>query len=122
MISATSGVISGIDYSSLITQLVNIKRQSITQLETEKTTLKSAKGAYSTLSTKVKELITAADSLRTGSAFSVFKTNTSENPYFKATANATAAAGSYEISVNTLAKANRIAADGVASDTTVISP
>ncbi len=122
MISATSGVVSNIDYSSLITQLVNIKKQSITQLETEKTTLKSAKSAFSALSARVKDLISAADSLRTGSAFSIFKTNTSENPYFKATANATAAAGSYEITVNTLAKAHRMAADGVASDTTVIAP
>ena len=120
MISASSGVVSNIDYSTLISQLVGIKRESITQLETEKTTLKSAKSAYSTLSTKVKELITASDALKTGSAFSVFKTNTSDNPYFKASANATAAAGSYEITVNTLAKAHRMAADGVASDTTVV--
>src|SRR3990170_3867577 len=109
MISASSGVVSNIDYSTLISQLVGIKRESITQLETEKTTLKSAKSAYSTLSTKVKELITASDALKTGSAFSVFKTNTSDNPYFKASANATAAAGSYEITVNTLAKAHRMA-------------
>lgn len=120
MISATSGVVSNIDYSSLITQLVNIKRQSITQLETEKTDLKTAKSAYSTLSSKVKDLISAADALRTGSAFSVFKTNTSENPYYKATANAAASAGSYEITVNSLAKAHRMAADGVASETTVV--
>ncbi|HBG46168.1 MAG TPA: hypothetical protein DDW94_04170 [Deltaproteobacteria bacterium] len=120
-ITATSGVVSNIDYQSLITQLVNVRKYSINQLESEKSALKSAQTAYSNLSTKIKSLITAADALKSGSAFSIFKTTTSESSYFTATAGSTSAAGSYEVTVNSLAKAHRIAADGVATDTTVIA-
>ena len=118
-ITATSGVVSNIDYQSLITQLVNVRKYSINQLESEKSALKSAQTAYSNLSTKIKSLITAADALKSGSAFSIFKTTTSESSYFTATAGSTSAAGSYEVTVNSLAKAHRIAADGVATDTIV---
>ena len=60
-ISATSGVISNIDYQSLITQLVGIRRQSITQLQTDKKGLEITNNAYSNLSSKIKDLLSAAD-------------------------------------------------------------
>lgn len=121
-ISATSGVVSNIDYQSLIAQLVDLRRQPIAQLESQKSVLKSAQTAYSSLSNKIKDLVTAAEALRTPSAFNVFKTSTNDGTLFTSSAGPTAASGSFEVTVNTLAKAHRIAADGVAAETTAIAP
>lgn len=120
-ISATSGVISNLEYQSLITQLVGLRKQPITQLEASKAVLKNAKSAYSALSDKVKDLVTAADALRSGTSFNSFKTSASDSTFFTSSAGPSASAGNHEITVHTLARAHKIAADGVASDTTVIS-
>jgi len=120
-ISATSGVVSNIDYSSLITQLVNIKRQSITQLQTDKKGLEITNSAYSNLSTRVKDLITAADGLRKSTAFGSFKTTVSDSNAISASAGSGASYGSYSIVVSTLARSHKIAADGVAADTTAVA-
>ncbi|MBW7956383.1 MAG: flagellar filament capping protein FliD [Deltaproteobacteria bacterium] len=120
-ISATSGVVSNIEYQSLITQLVSIRKQSINQLEYDKTALNKAKSAYSELGSKVSALVTAANALRTENAFNSFKATVSDSTYFTASASQSADAGTHEITINTLAKAHKIAADGVSSDTAVIS-
>lgn len=120
-ISATSGVVSNIDYSSLITQLVNIRRQSITQLQTDKRGLEITNSAYSNLSSRVKDLISAADTLRTSTAFGSFKTTVSDSNAISASAGSGASYGSHSIVVSTLAKSHKIAADGVAADTSAIA-
>ncbi|MBI5903605.1 MAG: flagellar filament capping protein FliD [Deltaproteobacteria bacterium] len=120
-ISATSGMISNIDYQSLITQLVGIRRQSIQQLSREKSTLESANSAYSTLNSKVLDLKTAADALRTSSGFNVFTATSSDTLLLSATASSSASSGTFNIVVSALAKAHKIAADGVASDTSTVA-
>ncbi|MBI5827499.1 MAG: flagellar filament capping protein FliD [Deltaproteobacteria bacterium] len=120
-ISATSGLVSNIDYQSLITQLLSIKRQSIQQLSREKSTLESANSAYSTLNSKVLDLKTAADALRTSAGFSVFTATSSDTLLLSATASSSASSGTFNIVVSALAKAHKIAANGVASDTSTVA-
>ncbi|MBI5454413.1 MAG: flagellar filament capping protein FliD [Deltaproteobacteria bacterium] len=120
-ISATSGVVSNIDYQTLISQLVGIRQQSITQLSDDKKTLEKTNSAYSNLSSKVDELKSAADALRTLSSFNVFKTSVTDETILGASASSTAAKGSYSIVVTNIAKAHKIAADGYASDTSTVA-
>lgn len=120
-ISATSGLISSIDYQSLITQLVNIKRQSIDQLSSKKSTLESTNSAYTTLNSKVLDLKTAADALRTSTGFSAFTATSTDATLLSATASSSASSGTYNIVVSALAKAHKIAANGVASDTSTVA-
>ncbi|MCC6502391.1 MAG: flagellar filament capping protein FliD [Deltaproteobacteria bacterium] len=120
-ISATSGVVSNIDYQSLITQLVGIRRQSITQLQTDKKGLEITNSAYSNLSSRVKDLVTAADGLRNPAAFGSFKTTVSDSNAISASAGSGASYGSHSIVVSTLAKSHKVAADGVAAATSTIA-
>jgi len=120
-ISATSGVISNIDYQSLITQLVGIKRQSITQLQTDKKGLEITNSAYSNLGSRVKELAAAADALRNPAAFGSFKTTVSDSNAVSASAGTGASYGSHSVTVSTLAKSHKIAADGVAAATSTVA-
>lgn len=120
-ISATSGVVSNIDYQSLISQLVGLKKQAITNLNTEKKTLEKTNSAYSSLSTKIQDLKTAADGVRTATGFKVFKTSSTDEAILGATATSSASSGSYSIVVTNIAKAHKIAADGVAASTSTIA-
>ncbi|MBI5491341.1 MAG: flagellar filament capping protein FliD [Deltaproteobacteria bacterium] len=122
-IAATSGVVSNIDYESLITQLVNVKRQSITQLETEKSTLENKKSAYGTLNTAVTDLMSAADDLKSADAFKVFTSTVSDETILGATVGSSSSAskGTYSVTVNSIARSHKIAADGVASDTSTVA-
>ena len=120
-ISATSGLVSNIDYQSLITQLVNVQRVSLTQLTTEKTTFEKAQTAFGTLSSKVQDLMNAADALRTDAGFRVFSTDISDSTILGASTSDTATTGSYSIVVNNTAKAHKILSTGVAAATTTIA-
>ncbi|MBI1911698.1 MAG: flagellar filament capping protein FliD [Deltaproteobacteria bacterium] len=120
-ISATSGVVSNIDYQTLISQLVGARRQSINQLNTEKSTLERANSVYSSLSTRVQDLKTAAEDLKTASSFKVFKSSVSDSAMMGATTTSTATTGKYDIKISALAKSHQIAADGVALDTSTIA-
>lgn len=120
-ISATSGLVSNIDYQSLITQLVSIRRQSVQQLSKEKSTLESANSAYSSLNTYVLSLKTAADALRTASGFSAYTATSSDTSILSPTASSSATAGTHSIVVSALAKAHKIAANGFASDTSTVA-
>lgn len=120
-INATSGVVSNIDYQALITQLVGLRRQPIEALSAQKKTLETTNSAYGGLSSKVKDLISAADALRTPTSFKAFTASVSDTSIFTAQAGASSAYGSYEIKVNTIAKSHKIAADGVAADTAAIA-
>lgn len=120
-ISATSGLISNIDYESLITQLIRAKEQPIDALSADKKNLEKASSAFSTLSSRVSDLRSAADELRSSLDFKVFTISVSDSTILGASATSSAAAGSHEIKVNTLAKAHSIAADGVSLATSVIA-
>jgi len=120
-ISATSGVVSSIDYQSLIAQLVGIQKISLTQLTTEKTTFEKAKSSYGTLSTRVQDLQTAADALRTDAGFKVFTANISDTTMLDALTTDTASPGSYSVVITNTAKAHKILSTGVVDATTTIA-
>lgn len=120
-ISATSGLVSNIDYQSLISQLVGIRRQSITQLTTEKTGFEKSLSAFGTLSSRIDDLKTAADALRTEAGFRVFTTNITDTNMIGASTSSTATTGSYSIIVNNTAKAHKIASTGVAAATDAVA-
>lgn len=120
-ISATSGLVSNIDYQALITQLVGVQKVSITQLTAEKTTFEKARTAYGNLSSKVQDLLTAADALRTEAGFRVFTTDISDSTILGAATSDTATAGSYSIVVTNTAKAHKILSTGVADAATLVA-
>lgn len=120
-ISATAGVSSGIDYQQLITQLLSVKKQPIYKLESDKSKYDKLSSAYETLGSKVDALKSAADDLRTSASFDVFTNEISDETILGATIGSTASKGSYDIVVSNIAKSHKIAADGVAADTTTVA-
>lgn len=120
-ISATSGLVSNIDYQALIEQLVSVQKQPIDALNTEKSFLEKVSSDFDTLNTKVTELKSAAYDLRYETGFDVFSTSVTDETILKATAGAGAGTGSYEIEVTQLAKSHKMASAGVAGTDTVVA-
>ncbi len=119
-ITAT-GLVSSIDYNAIIKQLVSVKSLPIDQLTADKKRLERTQSSYTTLQSRIDDLETAANDLKSLTGFDAFTSSSSDTAVLDATASTTALAGSSVVVVNALAKSHKIAADGVAASTTVVS-
>ncbi|MEO8314607.1 MAG: flagellar filament capping protein FliD [Pseudomonadota bacterium] len=118
----SSGIGSGLDINSLVSQLVAAERapqdarltRVDAKLTTEFTALSQLKGAMSLFQT-------ALSGLKTASALTARKATVSNDVHFSATASGTATAGVYDVEVVQLAKAAQLtSAPSLAGPTTVL--
>ncbi|MFQ5479849.1 MAG: flagellar filament capping protein FliD [Thermodesulfobacteriota bacterium] len=121
MAITATGLVSSIDYDSIIQQLVSVKSLPVDQLIADKKKLEHTQSSYTTLASRVTDLETAANDLKTLSGFDSFTSSSSDTSILDATAGTSALAGSSVIVVNALAKSHKMAADGVAASTTVVA-
>lgn len=104
-----SGLGSGIDTASIITALMRIERLPIQRIETTKVQIREREGVVQELNGLLGKLRDASASLFAAGALTA-QTATSADPrVVTATADPTAASGSYDISVTALAQAHTLA-------------
>jgi flagellar hook-associated protein 2 len=110
-----SGLASGLDWQSLISQLVAVEQKPITLLQNNKTTLGNQKTAWSDLNTNLLSLKTAAGSLSSLDDFDLFTPTASISGTTKTVGDlmsfavgSNASEGSYDITVNNLATAQKL--------------
>lgn len=125
-----SGLSSGIDWKSIVDQLMSVEQAPVTRLQTEKATNEKRASALSTLETKFSSLYTAANALSVSGLYSRRSTTfgTSSTTWSASAADATAA-GTYKFNVTQLATnsslkgasniGQAIAADGNLTDLTI---
>ena len=101
---AFSGKTSGIDVSTVVSELMQIQRQPEVQLQNQQTTINSQVSALTSISTQLTALYTSVNSLKDiFGAFSQNTTGSSDSAIVSATADSTAAAGTHSITVSKLA-------------------
>ena len=116
-----SGIGSGLDVASIVSQLMQVERQPITAINTKETTIKSKISAYGQLSSALATLKTAATALNTPSKINVFKASFTDSTFGTSSATSSAAAGTYQVDVTNLASAHTIAmTTAAASSSTVV--
>jgi len=108
--SVSTGLISGIDYSTMIDQLMQVEANPQTLLKNQLTSVKADAAAYRAVNTRFDALRTAAAALTDASAWTAVKA-TSSNTTVAATAGATAVGGSVSFSVQQLATAHSMISD-----------
>jgi flagellar hook-associated protein 2 len=111
--------LGGIDTTSLVSSLVSIQQQPLTQLTTEQQNLQSAQTTISGFSTTLSALKSAATALADPASFSSMKA-TSSDPSVVATASATAPSGQWSVSVSAIAQEQRTLSTGFTSSTTAL--
>lgn len=107
MISAP-GVGSGLDVNSIVTQLMEIERQPLNRLESDKRGLEAQLSAFGRLKSALTTFQDALDDLKSLDAFEVYKAESSDETAFTATANSSAATGFNDIQVVRLAEAHKM--------------
>ena len=133
--SYISGLASGLDWQSLITQLVAVEKKPITLLETNKTALSNKKSTWNELNTNLLSLKAAAGSLSSLTDFNLFTpsatiagTSSKVEDLLSFAVGSNASEGSYDITINNLAKAQKLrsttfsstsAALGISGDVTI---
>ncbi|MFT3907078.1 MAG: flagellar filament capping protein FliD [Steroidobacteraceae bacterium] len=113
--SATSGVLStlgigsGIDISSLVSQLVAAERAPAeTRLTSQASDIATKISAMAQLKGALSTFQTALANLKSGSALTAITATSADDSVFTATATSSAAEGSYDVEVSQLAKAQQL--------------
>jgi len=119
-VSSISGLSSGIQWSGLIQQIVQLDTtRQLTPLQNQQTADTNAAGAWATYEAAVSGLDTAAQSLASSTALTALTTSVgtsaSGRALLAATAAPTATPGSYDVEVDQLAAAEKVSGSIVAS-------
>lgn len=107
-----SGLATGLDTGSIVSQLVELKRAPIYRLQKRRTGFENQMKALDSLKAKLVALQDAAKGIDTAAEFSALKTTVANEDALTVAAGSGAAAGSYEINVTQLARAQKTTSQG----------
>ncbi|PIE24689.1 MAG: hypothetical protein CSA62_02330 [Planctomycetota bacterium] len=99
------GLASGLDTGAIIDALVKLERRPILALQERKVSFNRKKSLYKELGDKLEELQDKAKSLRLQGDLLGFKAKTNNDGFVSVSTSGNAVPGTYEIKVNSLAKA-----------------
>lgn len=115
--SVGTGLISGVDYTTMISQLMQIEAQPQTLLKTQLSNTKTDAAAYRELNTAFATLGSAAEALTKASTWASAKASSSDSSV-AATATSSATPGSLTFSVDKLAAAHSVMASSTWQNST----
>ncbi|SDK12885.1 flagellar hook-associated protein 2 [Methylophilus rhizosphaerae] len=118
-ITPTTGA-SGLAIDSIVTGLMTIEKQPLTQLQTQISSYNTKLSAYGTLKSGLSTFQAALDKLSTAAKFTTQTATLSDGSSIVATADGTATSGSYNISVNQLAASQKLATAAFANTSDII--
>ena len=107
-----TGLATGIDWESTIQQLLAIDRQPINLLENRQADLQSRLSRWSSIQGQLQSLQSTVQALDVLSEFAQKSASSSHGTILGVTASASATPGSYEVVVQQLARAHKIASQG----------
>jgi flagellar hook-associated protein 2 len=117
-----SGLSSGIDWQSMITQIIAVEHKSVDLISNKKTNYTSKLTEWQSFNTKLLALKTAAGNLKDAEDFGVYSAGmSSDSSTVKATdllavtTSTTASVGSYSLKVNNLAAAQKLSSSSFTS-------
>lgn len=104
-----SGLSSGLDTDSIITQLVNIEKAPIQRMTAQQTALKNKAEIYSQFASKITGIASSANQLTTVGTFSAISASSSDTAVASISVDPGATlAGSYSLTVSKLAQAQKL--------------
>lgn len=115
-----SGLATGIDSASIISQLMAVERQPETLLKAQEQTNNSKISEFQKIEDALSSLQTVVQGFNTPATFSALKSTVSNTSVLTATASSTATPGTHTVQVVSLAKNQRQVSTGVSSNTALI--
>ncbi|MGD9871918.1 MAG: flagellar filament capping protein FliD [Thauera sp.] len=117
MAISAAGVGSGLDVGGIISQLMAAERQPLTRLQTQQKSYQSKLSAFGQLQSAMSKLQDAAATLAKSSTFSATTASAGDTKAFTASSTTSAQTGSYNIEVQQLARAQRVATSATTAPT-----
>lgn len=112
-----SGIGSGIDVDSIVTQLIQIEAIPLGRMQRQQVTLQAKQQLYSQFRASLVGLNAAASALNSASTFNPIKASSSKSEVATISAGSTATAGTYELAVSKLAQSQKVSSSAQASTT-----
>lgn len=106
------GLASGIDTDSIVEALMEIEKQPLKRLESDKEYFSSRQDAFNTLDTKLKTLLAKFEAIDSSSEVRAYSAKAASEEFFSVSASGSALPGSYNIEVQSLAKQQKDVSDG----------
>ncbi len=115
------GIGSGLDANSIVEQLMVLEQQPLVNMQQKEAGYLAELSAMGQMRSAVASFKTAADELKTAADFNVFAATSADTAKFTASADSSAAAGTFDIQVQSLATAQKQGSNSfVDSDTTTV--
>lgn len=117
---SSAGVGSGLDVETIVSKLVAIESQPITNLQTAASKLETKLSSWGQIKSKLATLSDAAEKLTLPSTWSATSASSSDATSVAATSSTSATAGSYSVNVSSLASAQTLASAVQSSSTATL--
>jgi flagellar hook-associated protein 2 len=118
MAITASGIGSGLDIESIVSQLMTLERQPLVALQRRESDTRAQISSYGTLKSAVSAFQDAMKDLSTLDAFRVFQSESSDEAVMTASADGDAAGGIYNLDVTRLAQNHKLGSEEFAETTT----
>ncbi len=118
--ASISGIISGLDTSTIISEMVSIAQQPENQLQTQVSTLQTQLSAWQSFNTQLLALQTSASAISSPVSFNANTVTSSDQNVITGTADSTATAGTYYVTVSNTAQSEQLSSQGFANTTDAI--
>ncbi len=109
---AFSGLATGLDTGSIVSQLVELRRAPMYRIQARKQGYQTQISALTIMKTKLTAMQNAMNELDSASEFSSLTASTSDENFMTVSAGSDAAAGSYQIKIRELAKSQKSISQG----------
>lgn len=117
MAISAAGVGSGLDVGGIISQLMAVERQPLSRLQTQQKSYQSKLSAFGQLQSAMSKLQDAAATLAKSTTFSATTASAGDTKAFTVGSTTSAQTGSYNIEVEQLARAQRVATSATTAPT-----
>lgn len=119
-LTSIDGLITGLDTTQIVSQLMAIERRGLTRLEEQQRRYDARLSAWNDIGAKLDGLRSALDALTGVNPLALFAATTSNPSVLTATASSSAQVGSTTLQVSALAVAHQLASQGFASSSSVV--
>lgn len=119
-ITTVDGLVSGLDTTSVIKQLMAVERAPVQKLQDRQTTFNTRASAWGEIASKISALRSAVDGLTAINGLKLFKVTASDSSLLTASAGAGASVGPVTLQIESLAAAHQQVSSGFASTNTVV--
>ena len=116
-----TGIGSGLDVNSIVSKLMEVESEPVTQLNNQITSYQATLSAYGQVTSALSSFQSAVQSLNSAASSVALGVTASDTSVLSGTTTSTATAGTYNIDVTQLAQAESLATAGVASTSAVSS-